>query len=384
MRRHHGPVMLDIGLAVGCTTVAMLLGREIHEDFKAFDGPGYLLTVAANMPLLFRRRAPLTTLICCAAGWLAFIVAGYWPALNPYATEVAYFTVASDRPRRVSIPAGAIGASVWTYAGLISRHASMASVGALSIAVTAILWKFGDNARLLAIRNRELAEATERLRREQAERARRAVVDERLRIAGELHDIVAHHMSVISIQAGVAGRVLPADPPTAQDAVEVIATSSREGQQELRRMLGLLRTPTAVVEDEDAALPAPGLARLDALLSRVRAAGVDVTVDVIGVRRALPPGLDLCAYRIVQESLTNVLKHAGPTSVTITLVFDTDRFTATVRDEGRRPGTPSVIAEPDGSGHGLIGMRERAALYGGTLDAGPDGPGFAVRLTLPL
>jgi signal transduction histidine kinase len=200
-----------------------------------------------------------------------------------------------------------------------------------------------------------------------------------MRIARELHDVVAHHMSVIAVQAGLARYVLHADPGTAEAAIGTVLDTSAEALDEMRRMLSLLRVGTG--ERRPAGYdPAPGLSDLPELFERVRAAGVPVRVAVTGEPRSLPPGLQLCAYRIVQESLTNVLKHAAQATATVTLEHRPGWFTATVRDDGAREPTTGERA-----GHGLIGMRERAMLYGGTLDAAPlAGGGFEVRLVLPL
>jgi signal transduction histidine kinase len=183
-------------------------------------------------------------------------------------------------------------------------------------------------------------------------------------------------MSVISVQAGLARYVMGSDPDTASGALDTVLGTTAEALDEMRRMLALLRT-----DDGEPYHPAPGLDRLDDLVERVRGAGVPVDLVVTGDRRPLAPGVDLCAYRVVQECLTNVLKHAGPASATVTLKYEPDRLVARVEDDGCRP----AAAQPEqAGGHGLIGMRERARLYGGTLAAGRRAEGgYAVVLTLP-
>jgi signal transduction histidine kinase len=222
------------------------------------------------------------------------------------------------------------------------------------------------------------------LTRNHQERARRAVIDERIRIARELHDVVAHHLSVISIQAGLAKYVYRSDPETAGTALDTVESLITETLREMRRMLMLLRVEaTEPGHPEDAYHPAPGLADLPMLVDRVRAAGVDVGLTVTGTPRPLPPGVELCAYRVLQESLTNVLTHAAPTSAHVVLDYGTTTLTVRVTDDGP--------AEPAGersarltTGQGLIGMRERALLYGGTLEARPRHPrGYTVQLVLP-
>jgi signal transduction histidine kinase len=319
----------------------------------------------------------MLVLVWCCAFWALYISAGYWPAMNGLGSMLALYTAAARRPPPITLVGPVLVGCVWVYGELASGIGSLWSVTAQAILFPAVVWKFGDNARKLADRNARLATLTTQLRLEQAERARRAVIEERTRIAMELHDVVAHHLSVVSVQAGLAGYVFASDQDTARSALDVIAGTSREAQGELRRLLQVLRSDIhhgERYEDRHAA----SLARLDDLVARVRAAGVPVDVAVVGEPRPLPPGTDLCAYRVIQESLTNVIKHAGPATVTITLGYGPADLTVTVVDDGRGPGAHTT------PGHGLIGMRERAQLYSGTLTTGsPPERGFAVTLTLP-
>jgi signal transduction histidine kinase len=377
------PPLFDIALAIGCTAVAITVGREYHAQWQPLDATGHLLTVLANVPIAMRRRAPVTVHILCSAAWLLFITGGYWPAVNVYGCMVAFYTLSVQRPRRVALPLGLATGSLWFYAGALADQTSWPSVFAQAVVFTAVLWKFGDNARELAERNQELAATSEHLRREQADRARRAVSEERLRIAGELHDVIAHHVAVVSVQAGLAGYVFTSDPGTARTALAIIDTTSRQAQLELRRVLGLLRTPTPAGESAEVAngapARAPGLDRLEELVDGVRAAGVAVDVVTSGQPRPLPSSLDLCAYRVIQESLTNVLKHARAASATVALEYGPESFTARVTDDGRGGAATAPV------GHGLTGMMERARLYGGTVTAGPrPGGGFEVTLILPF
>lgn len=211
--------------------------------------------------------------------------------------------------------------------------------------------------------------------REQA--AERAVAQERLRIARELHDVLAHGMSVIAIQAGVARHVFEVRPEEARRALEAIEEGSRSGLTELRRMLVALRTEDAGPDLD----PAPSLADLGALVTRTAAAGVPVEVREEGERRPLPPGMELSAYRIVQEALTNVVRHAGPARAEVLLRYRPDGLTVEVGDDGAGPGPESV------SGHGLLGMRERVAVFGGRFSSGPHRPprtGFRIHAELPF
>lgn len=286
---------------------------------------------------------------------------------------LAVYTLASTSPARLSLSYGALTGGLWIYAGALSHSDSMPSVVGQAVVFFAVLWRFGYTVR-------RSAELSRRLHAEQAERARRQVVEERGRIARELHDVVAHHMSVISVQAGLAGFVFSSDPPTARGALDTISAAAREALDELRRMLQVLRHEDTEAEGAPAA-PMPGLARLGDVAERVRAGGVPVELRVEGEPRPLAPGVELCAYRVVQEALTNVLKHARGASAHVELCYQEHQVRVSVPNDGtgREPDRVRVRG-----GHGLIGMRERAKLYGGTIDIGPGSEGgFAVRLTLP-
>jgi signal transduction histidine kinase len=277
----------------------------------------------------------------------------------------------------MAVAGAALTAAVTFYSGWQALTLSLSVEIAQPLFVVGIAWLFGNGARTLAERNGQLAVLTAQLHREQQDRARRAVTEERVRIARELHDVVAHHMSVISVQVGLAEYVFASDPPTARTALSAIAEAGREAQEEMRHLLAALRIEPD--ESEDRA-PAPGLGRFNELVDRVRASGLPVGVVVIGEPRQLPPHLDLCVYRIIQESLTNVLKHAGPARATVTLEYRPGQINARIADDGQ--GSPP--ADGEAGGHGLIGMRERVRLYGGTISAGPRPQGgFEVTLSLP-
>jgi signal transduction histidine kinase len=233
------------------------------------------------------------------------------------------------------------------------------------------------NRRLLT---RELRSKARRLEREREERARQAVLDERQRVARELHDVVAHSVSVMVIQAGAARRVARRDRKQAREALDAVETTGRQALAEMRRMVGVLRKG-----DEKLALaPQPSLAQLGTLVERARAAGLPVEVRVEGAAagEALPPGVDLAAYRVVQEALTNTIKHAGAARAVVHVRYAADAVEVEVSDNG---SGPSTVRNGDGSGHGLVGMGERLALYGGELRAGgAPGGGFSVCARIPL
>jgi signal transduction histidine kinase len=233
------------------------------------------------------------------------------------------------------------------------------------IVVPALLGRMTYNRRRRLARDREVA-------------AREAVLDERARIARELHDVVAHHMSVMVVQAGAARAVGERDPAAAAEALRQIEASGRTGLAEMRRLLEVLKSG----EEGDGRAPQPGLAQLNDLIEGMRATGMLVEAEVAGPPRPLPPGVDLSAYRIVQEALTNSLKHAGGASAHVLVRYETDAVELEVVDDG--PGPPPSDANGAAAGHGLIGMRERVQLFGGELDAGSRaGGGFRVWARLP-
>ncbi|MFF1451950.1 sensor histidine kinase [Streptomyces sp. NPDC058274] len=366
---------VDTVIALAMVAVAVLLGGEsVRQGWPELDCPAYALVALAHLPVAFRSRAPLVVFGAVQAASVVYISAGYWPVVCTFGPMLALYTVASVRPARTTAVCVGLLVAVWIYAGVVSESGAMASVVGQALLFSAVLWRFG----YLARRSAELARE---LRAEQAERARREVAEERGRIARELHDVVAHHMSVISVQAGLARFVFDSDPPTARSALGTITGTSAEALDELRRMLQVLREEDLDDPGAAPAAPMPGLARLGELVERVRAGGIPVELRVEGPPRPLAPGVELCAYRVVQEALTNVLKHARDARATVELVYRRHQVTVEVTDDGQgviqdRVGT--------GGGHGLIGMRERAKLYGGTISIGPrSGGGFAVRLTLP-
>ncbi|WP_405771601.1 sensor histidine kinase [Streptomyces sp. NBC_01538] len=369
MRIH--PLAVDALIVAALTGVALLLGPEAaRQGHHPLDATAYALVVLVHLPLVLRGRAPVV--VCCVvhATWLVYITAGYWPVVCSFGPMLAVYTVASVRAPRVSVACAALMGGVWIYAGAVNHTDGWPSVAGQAVVYPAMLWRFGGLAR-------RAAELARQLRREQAERARREVAEERGRIARELHDVVAHHLSVISVQAGLARFVFDTDRPTTRSALDTIEATGKEALDELRRMLMLLRA----ADDGAPAGPMPSVARLGEMTDRVRAGGTPVTLVVEGTERPLAPGVDLCAYRVVQEALTNVVKHAPGATVQVRLKYEPHQVTVSVTDNGE-----GVI--PDrvrvGGGHGLRGMRERAKLYRGQIDIGPqDEGGFAVRMILP-
>ncbi|MDQ0788721.1 signal transduction histidine kinase [Streptomyces sp. B3I8] len=376
----HAPYVVDSLTALAMAAVALLLGREsAAQGWPELDARALPWIAWSQLPVALRGRAPLTVFAVVGAADAVYVGLGYWPVVCTFGPMLALYTVAALRPLRTALCCAAVLTGLWIYAGLVTDGSSMPSVVGQGLLFSAVLVRFGALAR-------RSAGLTRRLRAEQAERARREVAEERGRIARELHDVVAHHMSVISVQAGLARFVFDSDRTTSRTALDTIAGTSAEALDELRRMLQVLReedlTGPGGGRGDAPAAPMPGLGRLEDLVRRVRAGGVPVGLRVEGDPRPLAPGVDLCAYRVVQEALTNVLKHARHAdAVDVEVRYLPHHVTVSVTDDGEGV-IPDRVA--GGGGHGLLGMRERAKLYGGTISVGPRSEGgFAVRLTLP-
>ncbi|MFH8795493.1 sensor histidine kinase [Streptomyces sp. NPDC017941] len=371
------PFAVDVLLAVGQAALIALLGPEAHVvGWSTLDARGYLLATLVILPTMFRWKAPMVACLLTYSLWTLYVAVGYWPVVTSFGPMLCLYTVALQKSTKATGYCAGLLAAIWVYGGLVGQDnvamPSVPTVASQAIGINALVWRMG----YLARRSAELARKTHA---EQHERARHAVAQERGRIARELHDVVAHHMSVISVQAGLAKFVFDSDAKTARTALGTISGTSTEALEEMRRMLRVLRAQEddGVVPDA----PMPGLARIEDMTDRVRAGGVPVEFRVTGTPRPIAPGVELCAYRVVQEALTNVLKHARHASATVELHYHRDRIEVSVTDDGE-----GVIPDRvrSGGGHGLIGMRERAKLYGGTISIGPrSAGGFAVRLTLP-
>ena len=350
------------------------------EGQRPIDALAWLLAVLMAAPYAVHRRVPWVALAVTLSALAAFSLLQYapYPGLPVFAL---LFGITLHGTRRDSLVA--LGATTLTFlVALVAQPAGVVQVEdwTATLLATAVAWLAGDNLRQRRLRWASLEERARMLEREREESDRAAVAAERLRIARELHDVVAHSMSVIAVQAGVGSHVIDTDVDAARNALGVIETTSRGALTEMRRMLGVLRQG-----DEAAAMrPMPGLCDINRLVADTRRAGLGVTLDASGPLDDLPPGVDLAAYRVVQEALTNVLKHGGPVA-TVRVVCSEDRVDLEVSDEGRAPtaGTRPVEAAPGGR-HGLLGMRERVALYGGSFEAVPrPGGGFLVRASLP-
>jgi signal transduction histidine kinase len=338
------------------------------------------LVLLNTVPLAARRRFPLAVLAIVVASGLAFTALDLPPDILWVAVPVAVYSVAAYADRWASL-AGLAAAELGSVANQLTPGRFQAPTVVSNALLIAAAWLLGHFVGVRRLYVLQLEERTAELEQAREELARRAVTEERLRLARELHDVVAHAMSVIAVQSGVGAHVANTQPKEAAKALAAIEATSRAALEELRRLLGVLRQ-----EDEPPGdlAPVPGLADLDSLLAEVARAGLAVKLRVNGTRPPLPAGVDLSAYRIIQEALTNVVKHAGSARAQVMVGYRDQDVTVEVTDDGRGAVT-SVSDGQVGTGHGLIGMRERVQAFGGDLEAGPrPGGGFRVAARLPL
>ncbi|MEV4836388.1 sensor histidine kinase [Nonomuraea sp. NPDC049486] len=371
--RIPSPVDWLVAGVVGLFAVAEEIGERTAAPDRQEAAWWIAAGVAAAVLVLFRRQAPFGVLsaytIANVAGFL--LVADVAAAWQYYTQLLLLFTLLSEvRPRDRRAVTGLAMTGVFVAAMLA---ASSNSPGWGDVAVAVVMSTVAAGAGIAVRRYRALAVRA-------AERgellAREAVSAERARIARELHDIVVHSVSVMTMRTGGVRLMLGQERAPEREILATVEATGREAVEELRLMLNLLRGP-----ESDGTVPIAGLDRLDELVDQVRAAGLTVKTEIHGEPVPLPPALDLSAYRILQEALTNTLKHAGPADVTVTVGYRPRELTLEVVDRG--PSGPPP--RPGESGYGLVGMRERVAMFGGTLAAGPvpEG-GFRVRAVLPV
>jgi signal transduction histidine kinase len=384
-RLSAGPWLFDGGLALAAAVVSTLLFSELLA--AAQPAPprgrvalGYGLVLLHTLPLAVRRRFPGAVLGICVASGLAFAVIGLPPVVLGVAILVAVYSVAAYGDRWVAL-AGLAAAEVGLAAVQLTPGRLQWPTPVSNALVVAAAWLLGHFVGVRRAYTGQLEERTAELERAREELARRAVAEERLRLARELHDVVAHAMSVIAVQSGVGAHVAETQPEEAARALAAIEATSRAALDELRRLLGVLRQDS---EPRGDLAPVPGLADLDSLLAEVAKAGLAVKLRVEGTSSQLPAGVDLSAYRIVQEALTNVVKHAGPARAQVRIRYRDQDVTVEVIDDGRGVTAPTGDGRL-GVGHGLIGIRERVQMFGGDLEVGPGpGGGFRVAARLPL
>ncbi|BDH15912.1 two-component sensor histidine kinase [Streptomyces hygroscopicus] len=364
---------------------------DLHGSERALSA---IFAIGLCLVVALRRKAPVKMLLLTAAIGVGQLLAGIETMPADFAMFVIAYTVASSPtvPRWASrcALAGALGGPALSAVRFRSAF-NQRSVGesiffAVLLTVPFVLaWVLGDSMRTRRAYWAQLEEKAARLEKEREAQSRIAVAAERARIARELHDVVAHNVSVMVVQADGAAYVLDAAPEQTRQALETISGTGRQALAEMRRLLGVLRTGEQPESGEY--VPQPGVEQLSDLMEQVRGAGLHVDFQVEGEARELPGSVELTAYRIVQEALTNTRKHGGPdVAATVRLAYKEDDLDLLVEDDGR--GAQRELYEEggaDGLGHGLIGMRERVGMVGGTLAAGPrPGGGFRVSAVLPL
>ena len=391
------PLITDgsIGLLLSALALVILWYRwEYTQPVHPALAVG--LTLAVILPLILRRRFPLIVLLVITA------LLNYYRLLDiPEGTATAYALLLA------LFGAGAYGSQRWrTWA----RGISVASIAVcltyllfirlptdtslfsyeenqvlgwiatilLNLFLFGAAWWGGDIFRKLREREQELKEQTVQLEIERDENARRAVLDERVRIARELHDVVAHHVSVMGVQAGAARKIMNKKPDKVYEVLSLIESSSRQAVAEMHRLLGFLRQE----KQSDEPAPQPSLKQLNMLIADMQETGISVEVNIKGDGQELPPSIDVSAYRIIQESLTNVLKHAGAAKATVTIQYGDEALELEIADNGKGVA-PAELQKL--KGRGLIGMQERVKLHSGEFEAGniPNG-GFFIRVKLPL
>lgn len=370
--RRADPRWRDVGLTVLVqSAVSMPFVVPRAQDLPPADWPSYAVTTLGVLPLVWRRRAPVTVLVAVllVGGVYKLTLDGPGQPL-PYAGLIAFYTVALSCTARVRLGVGlftvaAVGVSVGWNTGTARELLFTLFVSVAAYALGRLQYTRQAYTRAVEARAAEL----ERANRIEAEQA---AARERARIAREMHDILSHAVSIMIVQAEAGPVAVRRAPERAEAAFDAIAGTGREAMAQLRSMLGVLRT-----EDSAPRRPQPGVEELAGLLERVRGSGLEVSYERTGEVRALPAALEATVHRVVQEALTNVVKHARASRAAVRLDYGSRSLTVSVTDDGRGPGAPS-------GGHGLIGIRERAAAHGGTAECGrgPGERGFRVRVTL--
>src|ERR687898_268550 len=377
-RRPRGRRSLAFDLALALVATTAELGQVIGASGSP-TGAAIVLAIVAGGALVLRRTSPLAVLATTLAASVAIVALDDDP--SGFSVGIALYTTAALCERRVSLAALVATTAIAAMGSAITADTpgreTSATFGAIIAAMlSAGIWGLGAYAQTQRRYRRELQARAASAEREREQLARIAVHEERASIARELHDIVAHSVSVMLVGVRGARDVLRITPDAADDTLARVERSGEQSLAELRRILALLREPAQTAESH----PQPSLAELDELVASYRAAGLPARLEVIGEPMPLPSGVELSIYRIVQEALTNALKHSDPTNVTVTLAFRDSRLELEVVDDGTTATTDAAT-----TGQGLIGMRERLALLGGEVETGPrEGGGFRVAARLPV
>jgi signal transduction histidine kinase len=373
--------VLDALLAAAVTAMVLvdLASPTDAVGVRRTDALAVVLSLLQTLPLAFRRRAPLPTFVLILVGVCTYYSLGYEVTDGTLATFVGVYTVAAYEDRlRSLVGLGLLAFGMTWY--WVTRAEPFDPTTPVWIGILGLLsWGLGEYVRTRRTYTAEVEALAARLDRARALEARQAAWQERARLARELHDVIGHTVNVMVIQAGAGRRTLASDRGLAERAFQTIESTGREALEELDRLLGILRTE----EDEPELPPQPGLEQLRALAGRFEDAGLPVEITIEGNQVSLPRSLDQSAYRIIQEALTNALRHAGGTIAHVVVRYCNDRLELEVANDGRENRRPHH--DHPGGGRGLIGIRERVALFGGELEAGPQaGGGFVIRCRFPL
>jgi signal transduction histidine kinase len=369
-RQYRWPRWGDPAIAVGVVLLGVVELATVEAPLVQ-----HVAAAIAGGVLAWRRRAPLAVLSAAVAVLLVQEVLGLEVdyGYTPLSLVIAFYSVAAHRRLQLAV-LGLVGGVAALAVGSAIEGQPLFDF-AFPLLLVAAPWAAGAALRARIAAAVEAESRARRAEEQQERRAAEAVAEERARIARELHDVVAHSVTIMVMQAGALRRTLPAGEARARELAETIEGTGREALAEMRRMLGLLHTGDT---DRAPLTPQPGLARIGELVDNARAAGLAVELSVNPAPAALPPGLDVCVYRIVQEALTNVIKHAGAAAARVAVCFPPGRVELEITDDGR--GGPTRTG-----GHGLAGMRERVALFNGQLQVGQrEAGGFAVHAVLPV
>ena len=361
---------IDAVLATFLVATGLTTTNQVEAVYKPRDGVASALILAATLPYYLRRRAPLAVFAVSQTAIAAIFMLDYHGGALPFVLAVGAYTVGAYRPLPEVVLAAVLQNVTFAVMVLTDSPGFGVPQYLTSVPLYAATMLVGWTMQSRRLR-------FDALEREQGESALRAAADERLRIAQELHDVVAHSLGVIAVQAGVGMHVIDTDPAEAKRSLEHISRTSRSSLAEIRRVLGLMRSGEPATASY---APTPGLADLPSLVDEMAGAGLPVDLSVAEAAVDLPPGVELAAYRVVQEALTNALRHARAQRATVQVEVVGGRLRVVVCDDGA-----GLNGGSGPGGHGLVGMRERVAVYGGTLEVGPGaGGGFRVDATIPF
>ncbi len=381
-------VLIDVGLCVlfflgGLAIITVDRGEKGLPHHFAW------LLVAlclASGPIALRRRYPMPVLLTVSAALAASTMLGQGFIGVPMVALPLYSVVVQFDRRTSLIALSTVELLLLASLGVAALQGPTGGGSSFNVVVAGATWIVGDSVRTRRAHGARQTHQAEERRREEVARAEKSVIEERLQIARELHDIIAHSLGVIAVQSGVGGHVLDTQPEEARKSLAAIEATSRSALEEVRGLLGVLRRGDL---DEPSRTPAPRIADLDRLFDELRATGLAVAYQVQGQVVEVSPSMDLTVYRIVQEALTNIRKHSRATSATVDITFDNRGLAVCVVDDGGVGAQRDAVSTDDGgdarAGHGIIGMRERVRVFGGSLTAAPiDGGGFEVRALLPM